>query len=157
MAEEIHAFVDVLDVKDIAAPFFKEGEVVTIKKFSYADRQFLSGEYTKLSAAWQREGDGTRKGDGKEKQDATVTSEIILGKMNMSILDRGVKSWTLYDRDGKEVTYSRRTTRKLTDPYAEFILGEINDFNPTGSSDEDGDDEDDDFFLGAGGGGEGGG
>jgi len=134
MDEEIYAFVDDQDVKEIIAPFFKDGEVVTIKKFSYADRQALSGEYMKLSADW-----GGRKGkeDKEGRREATVTSEIVLGKMNLSILDKGIESWTLFNRNGKEVPLSRTNIRKLSDEYAEFILGEINDFNPTRSSDEE--------------------
>jgi len=134
MDEEIYAFVDDQDVKEIIAPFFKDGEVVTIKKFSYADRQALTGEYMRLSADW-----GGRKGkeDKEGRRKATVTSEIVLGKMNLSILDKGIESWTLFNRKGKEVPLSRTNIRKLSDEYAEFILGEINDFNPTRSSDEE--------------------
>jgi len=142
MTEDIHAFVDAEDVREITAPFFKEGEVVTIKKFSYADRQALSGEYMKLSADW---GSGGGKKGKKAKRDATVKSEIVLGKMNLSILDRGIESWTLHDRKGKEVEFTRANVRKLSEPYAEFILGEINDFNPSRVESEDG--EDDTFFL----------
>jgi len=143
MTEEIHAFVDAQDVKDITAPFFKDGEVVTIKKFSYADRQALSGEYMKLTADWGSGGGGKAK---KATRDATVKSEIVLGKMNLSILDRGIESWTLYDRKGKEVPLSRTTIRKLSEPYAEFILGAINDFNPSRVESED-DEDGDTFFL----------
>jgi len=59
--------------------------------------------------------------------------------MNLSILDRGIKSWTLFTREGKEVPFSRKNIRRLSESYAEFILEEINDFNPTRSSggDED--------------------
>jgi len=151
MDEEIYAFVDDQDVKEIIAPFFKDGEVVTIKKFSYADRQALSGEYMKLSADW-----GGRKGkeDKEGRREATVKSEIVLGKMNLSILDRGIKSWILFNRKGKEVPLSRTNIRKLSDEYAEFILGEINDFNPSRVESED---EDDVFFLATDGGDEGGG
>jgi len=145
MSEEVHAFIDAQDIKEIQAPFFKEGEVVTIKKFSYADRQALSGEYMKLSADW-----GSAEGKkGKEgNRQATVKSEIILGKMNLSILDRGIESWTLYTRKGKEVEFSRTNVRKLTEEYAEFILEAINDLNPSRVESEDGEDgEDDNFFL----------
>ena len=151
MTEEIHAFIDELDVDTITAPFFKEGEVVTIKKFSYADRQALSGEYMKLSAAWggaedeKDEKDEKSKKGKKGKRKATVKSEIVLGKMNLSILDKGIKSWALFTREGKEVPFSRKNIRRLTEPYAEFMLEEINAFNPTRSSDED--DDEDNFFL----------
>ena len=145
MTEEIHAFVDAQDVKDITAPFFKDGEVVTIKKFSYADRQVLSGEYMKLTAEWGRRKGRKVKRAKKATRDAAVKSEIILDRMNLSILDRGIESWTLYDRKGKEVPLSRTSIRKLTEPYAEFILGEINDFNPSRVESED--DEDDDSFF----------
>jgi len=154
MTEEIHAFIDERDVKDIEAPFFKEGETVTIKKFSYADRQFLSGEYTRLSAEWRGKGGrrgktrgGKEKRGDKEKQSATVTSEIVLGKMNMSILWRGIKSWVLYGRSGDAVSLSRRNLQRLSDAYAEFILEAINDFNPSRSEPEDGDEDGDGFFL----------
>jgi len=141
MTEEIHAFIDTQDVETIVAPFFKDGEEVTIKKFSYADRQALSGEYMKLSADWKG-----KKGD-KIKQDTTVKSEVVLGKMNLSILDRGIKSWTLYTREGKEVPFSRRNVRRLTEPYAEFILEKINVFNPTRSSGEEDEDADADALF----------
>ena len=157
MTEEIHAFVDVQDTREVSAPFFKEGEVVTIKKFSYADRQTLSGEYLKLSADWgsaEDEKDEKDEKASKAKRKAVVKSEIILGRMNLSILDKGIKSWTLYTREGKEVTLSRKNVRRLTEPYAEFILAEINEFNPTRSSGED-EDEEDSFFLEAGSGSEG--
>ena len=142
MTEDIHAFIDAQDVKDITAPFFKEGEVVTIKKFSYADRQVLSGEYMKLSADWGSKGGKRGK---RATQDATVKSEIVLGKMNLSILDRGIESWILYDRKGKEVPFSRANIRRLSESYAEFILEGINDFNPSRVESEDS--EDDNFFL----------
>ena len=150
MTEDIHAFIDAQDVREITAPFFKEGEVVTIKKFSYADRQALSGEYMKLSADWGSGRGGKRGGKAKRaKRDATVKSEIVLGKMNLSILDRGIESWTLYDRKGKEVSFSRANIRKLSEPYAEFILEAINDFNPSRDESEDGEEDGDDgnFFL----------
>jgi hypothetical protein len=73
--------------------------------------------------------------------------------MNLSILDRGIKSWTLYDRNGKGVPLSRGNIRRLSDPYAEFILGEINAFNPPRVESEDG--EEDAFFLESGDGSEG--
>jgi len=99
----------------------------------------------KLSADWGKRG---KKG-GKAKRDANVTSEIVLGKMNLSILYRGIESWDLYTREGKEVLFSRANVRKLTEPYAEFILEAINDLNPSRSESEDGeeDGEDDNFFL----------
>lgn len=144
MTEDIHAFIDARDVKDITAPFFKDGEVVTIKKFSYADRQALSGEYMKMSADWGGAEDGKGK---KAKREAVVKSEIVLGKMNLSILDRGIKSWALYDRGGNEVSLSRKNIRRLTDPYAEFILEEINALNPSRVESEDDEEGEDNFFL----------
>jgi len=138
MSEEVHAFIDAQDVKDITAPFFKDGEVVTIKRFSYADRQSLSGEYLKLSADW-----GGEKG-GEAKKSAAVKSEIVLGKMNLSILWKGIKSWVLHDRDGKTVSLSRANLQRLSDPYAEFILEEINALNPSRVEAED--EEEDAFF-----------
>lgn len=148
MTEDIHAFIDAQDVREITAPFFKEGEVVTIKKFSYADRQALSGEYMKLTADWGGRGDKRGRKAKRVTQDTTVKSEIVLGKMNLSILDRGIESWTLYDRKGKEVSFSRANIRKLSEPYAEFILEAINDFNPSRvESEDDEDGENDTFFL----------
>lgn len=154
MTEEIHAFINDLDVLTIDdAPFFKSGESVTIKKFSYADRQALSGEYMKLSADWGSAEEEKGKKDRKAKREATVKSEIILGKMNLSILDKGIKSWTLFTRKGKEVPFSRKNVRRLTEPYAEFILEAINALNPRpADSDED---EDDNFFPSSDSGGEG--
>lgn len=155
MTEDSHAFIDAQDVKEITAPFFKDGEIVTIKKFSYADRQALSGEYMKLSADWGSAEDEKGKKDRKAKREATVKSEIILGKMNMSILDKGTKSWTLYDRGGNEVSFSRKNIRRLTEPYAEFILEEINALNPRSADSDEDEEGDDNFFLSSDSGGEG--
>jgi len=154
MSEEIHAFVDDdLDVKDIEAPFFKSGETVRIRKFAYADRQMLSGSYMKISAKVGGKRGGKR-GKKTKDADAKVRADFLLDKMNLAIMDKGIVSWTLYNRQGKEVPFNRKAVRKLTDAYAEFILEEINDFNPRPDEDDE-DGEDDNFFQAVDSGGEG--
>jgi len=162
MSEEIHAFVDDQDVKTIRAPFFKDGEEVVIRKFSYGARQALAGAYIKVKADWgseearERKATPAKAGRRRKRRDrAKVEGEFLLGEMNIAILDRGIKSWILFDRKGKEVRLSKRTIADLTEPYAEYILEEINDFNPTAESEEEDEEEDEEFFRGVEGGAEG--
>jgi len=134
---EIHAFVDAQDVKTITAPFFKQGEEVVIKRFSYADRQMLSGEYLRIKSSWQAK-------EGR-RDEIPMESEFLLDRMNLAILERGIKSWTLQDRDGKIVSCNKQNIGKLSEPYAEFILQEINEFNPVRTTEER-----EEFFRGTG-------
>jgi len=151
--DEFHAFVEESDVKTIRAPFFKDGEEVVIRKFSYADRQGLSGDYLKVKADWGGDDEEeprvtevearASKRKGKRRGKAKVQSEFLLGEMNLAILNKGIKSWILFNKAGKEVSLSRKTIGKLCDAYAEYILQEINDFNPTESEEDE-----EEFFLG---------
>ena len=164
---EVYAFVEESDVKTIRAPFFREGEEVVIRKFSYADRQVLSGDYLKVKADWGEDEEEPRvtevearvskrgrKRGRKRRDKAKLQSEFLLGEMNLAILKKGIKSWILFNKAGQEVSLSRKNIDKLGDTYAEFILQEINDFNPTETEEDEEDEEE--FFPGSEGGDEGG-
>jgi len=108
-------FIDSSDVKVIQAEWWDEGETVTIKRFSYGDRQRLAGL-------------ATRAGTKLETGDAIIT-DVYVGRMNLAILEVGIVEWTLQD-EGKVVKLNRQAIERLTDEDGDFILGEIQAFNP---------------------------
>jgi hypothetical protein len=113
-------FVEATEVREVRAPDWDEGETVTIKRFSFGDRQFLMGAAMGNSARVQ-------KGD--------VAVSVDIEHMNLAILQRGIVRWTLKRADGSIAPLNKESIASLTERDAEFILGEIQRYNP--STDED--------------------
>jgi hypothetical protein len=97
--------------RDDGAPL----EICTIKKFSYGDRQYLAARTVRV---------GVAPGGGAADADA----EVLIGEMNLAILKRGIVRWT--DPKGRPVPITVAQVEALEERDAEFILQEINDFNP---------------------------
>lgn len=126
-------FVEDSDVKEIRAEWWDEGETVTIRRFNYGDRQALASAAVKVGV----DGEGG------------VLTDVVVGRMNLEILNRGIKRWTLKRADGRVANLNGRSIEALTDEDAEFILAEINAFNPSKRRPA----EEQATFRGAGGGG----
>lgn len=108
-------FISESDVKTIRADWWDEDEAVTIKKFSYGDRQKLAGAAVKMNIENERR-----------------ISEVQIAEMNLMILQIGIVSWTFTrPYNDKAVPVSRHWIEQLDPKDAEFILGEINALNPS--------------------------
>lgn len=104
-------FVSTDDTLEIHAEWWAEKETATIRRFSYGDRRWLSGQTMKV---------GSKPGDER-------ITELQIERMNLAILERGLVRWT--DEDGKKVTVSPKRIKALESRCAAFILREINEFN----------------------------
>ena len=108
-------FITDNDVKVIHAPWWEDGETVTIKKLTYGDRQRVGKAAIRLKV--------NAKGD---------LGDTELGDVNLTLLEIGVVSWTFTRPDnGKPLPVSRAWLEKLSEEDGDFILSEINAFNPT--------------------------
>jgi hypothetical protein len=106
------------ETKVIQAEWWDEGETVTIKKFTYGDRQKLASDAVYV---------GLVDGDGKKQ----TLAEAKIDTMNLGILEVGIVSWTFINpKTGREMPLLRRWIEALNPEDAEFILREINAFNP---------------------------
>lgn len=112
-------FVD-YEVKVIHAEWWDEEETVTIKRFAYGDRQRLASVAYKVGFVQQDDGQGPQ-----------FSADVAIGEMNLTILELGIAAWTLKSAAGKMVPLRRSTIERLQDEDAEFILREINAFNPS--------------------------
>jgi len=112
------------ETREIQASWWGEKETCTIRKFNYGDRQWLAGKTVSM---------GIRSGsyaDGQvvaEESEGAVT-DILIGEMNLALLERGVVQWT--DADGVGVPVTRAAIESLTEQDADFILSEITALNP---------------------------
>ena len=61
-------------------------------------------------------------------------TKVQVGKMNLAILDLGIVRWTLKGPDGKIVPPTKKWIYALDERSGDFILGEINAFNPRRSA-----------------------
>jgi len=117
-------FVSESETREIQAPWWGETETCTIRKFNYGDRQWLAGKTVFV---------GIRPGsyaDGQvvvEESEGTVT-DVLIGEMNLALLERGVAQWT--DADGVGLPVTRAAIESLTEQDADFILSEITALNP---------------------------
>ena len=108
-------FVSNDETKVIRAPWWDEDETVTIKRLTYGDRQKVS------KAAVRMRFDG----DGKPL-------DTELGDINLTIMQLAIVSWTFTRAEtGKPVPCNRFWFERLTEEDGDFILSEINAFNPT--------------------------
>jgi len=108
-------FVEDSDVKEVRAEWWDEDEAVTIRKFSYGDRQALAGVAIKVGVT----------------DEGGLQRNLVVERMNLEILNLGIKRWTLKRSDGKVANLNRKSIEALTDEDAEFILAAINAFNPS--------------------------
>jgi len=127
------SFVSVSETRQIKAPWWGEKESCTIRRFNYGDRQWLAGQtvsveikpgsYAGGSVAVEADGDG-------------AVTDVLIGEMNLALLERGVVEWT--DAEGNGLPVTRASIEALTEQDADFILGEIAALNPrkTRSKDE---------------------
>lgn len=107
-------FVTAADTKEIRAPWWDTDETVTIKKLTYGDRQTIQKASARMSVTAEGSFD-----------------EIALGDVNLVIMEVGVVSWTFVRPEtGKPVPCTRRWFERLTEEDGDFILAEINAFNP---------------------------
>jgi len=110
-------FVTDADNRTIHADWWDEDEEVVIKKFSYGDRQALAQETVRVGM--------TQQAGGTE-----LVSDVMIGRMNLAILERGIVSWTLKGPNGRPVPLRRAWIEQLEERDAEFILQRINMLNP---------------------------
>jgi len=109
------SFVSEVEHKTIQAEWWEEKEVCAIRRFGYGDRQYLAGQTVQVGIA-----------PGGKKEDAIA--DVAIGRMNLAILERGIVSWTGPDGAALPVTAERIAALREKD--AEFILAEINTWNP---------------------------
>lgn len=109
-------FVEATEVREIAAPWWDPGETVTVKRFSFGDRQTLMG-------AVMGESSRVQKGD--------VSVSISIEQMNVTILRLGIARWTLKAGDGSVAPLTKETIASLQERDAEFILRAVNEYNPS--------------------------
>jgi len=104
--------VNEADTKVIKADWWEDGEQVTIKKFSYGDRQRLDGAAIRDMDA----------GDNKMRMD--------LYEMQMIKLESGIHSWTFKDQNGKVAPVTREYIHSLSERDGDFIEKAIDEYNP---------------------------
>lgn len=105
-------FVNEADTKEIQAEWWEENEIVTIKKFSYGDRQKLDGAAI----------------GGMNAGDTEV--QMNLYEMQIIKLLSGIHSWTFEDQNGKVVPASREYIHSLNEKDGDFIEQAIDEYNP---------------------------
>jgi hypothetical protein len=127
-------FVDKSEVEVIRAGWWDEDEEVTIKKFTYGDRQ----AFTRAMMRGLRVQQKGKKGAEIPENEAGRLMETDIGSMNLLILERGIKTWTFKDEKGNVVPPTRRHIEMLEPKTADFILEAINEFNPDEEEDEEG-------------------
>lgn len=114
-------FVDKGNTKTIRAPWWAEGEEVVIKRFSYGDRQKLN-ERGMVVHQVDPEGRVMRRAD--------------LAVFNLAMMEIGIVEWTL-KQDGEHVRpLTPQAIYELTTEDGEYIVCEIDDFNPWRTAEE---------------------
>jgi len=108
------------ETKVIHAEWWDEDETVTIKRFTFGDRQKLAQVAYKVGLVNPNDGGG-----------AQMSADIAIGEMNLAILEIGILAWTLKGPEGKVMALRRAWIEALQDEDGNFILAEINAYNPT--------------------------
>lgn len=116
-------FVDESQTKTIQADWWSEKETCTIRKFNYGDRQYLAGQTVYVGLVPKDGSDGSF-----DKEDIEGEGSILIDRMNLAILERGIKSWT--DEEGSPIPVTLKMIESLTEKDADFILSKINEMNP---------------------------
>lgn len=109
------------DTKVIQAPWWDEDEQVVIRRFTWGDRQKLTQAVIEIDIII----DGS-----KPRIDEVQTGHMNIGRMNVRIMELGIKSWTFRGPGGKIVPLTRKWISQLDDKTGDYILREINAFNP---------------------------
>jgi hypothetical protein len=124
------------ETKVIAAPWWAKDEsgspleTCTIRKFAYGDRQYLAGETVRvgISVADRSQTTGGRSKNERLNDQHGEKATVLVGRMNLAILERGIVSWT--DPQGQKVPVTADGIAQLDSKDADFILAEINAYNP---------------------------
>jgi hypothetical protein len=107
------------ETKEIQAPWWDEDETVVIKKFSYGDRQKLAGSAVRI--------DLVDSGNGKPE----ALTDVQVATMNLAILELAIVDWTFrHPTTGKKIPVRRQWIEALSEEDGDFILAEINAYNP---------------------------
>ena len=119
------SFVSKSETRQIRAPWWGEKESCTIRRFNYGDRQWLAGKTVSvgIKPGAYAGGNVVAEADG----DGAVT-DVLIGEMNLALLERGVAEWT--DSEGNGLPVTRGAIEALTEQDADFILSEISALNP---------------------------
>lgn len=104
-------FVETPETKDIEAPWWDEGEFVTIRRYTGAGRDRLSKETIRVSATEDDEG------------------RVEVSAEKIPVLLAGIKSWTFEDDNGKVMPVNRKWVGKLDGDDIDFIAAEIRELN----------------------------
>lgn len=105
----------VSDTKVIQADWWDEDEHVVIRRFTWGDRQELIQAVIDV--------------DIIDRSKFRI-GEMQIGRMNLRIMELGIKSWTLKGPEGTVVPPTRKWISQLDERTGDFILREINAFNP---------------------------
>lgn len=106
----------VKETKVIQAPWWDEDEQVIIRRFGWGDRQELIQAAVTVDL-------------GNVPTNVQI-NDVQVGAMNLRIMELGIQSWTLKGPGGKIVPVTKKWIYDLSEPTGNFILREINDFNP---------------------------
>lgn len=106
-------FVSASDTKAIRADWWDDGEEVTIRKWSIAQRDALNERIIRITGA---------------SGDDTVT-DMQIKAAQVPVLEAGIASWTFKDEKGKRVLPSPENISGLNPYDADFIASEIWAFN----------------------------
>ena len=122
-------FVNAEETDEIRAPWWAEGETVTIRRLSWADRLYIQKRSTVVGA---ENGDGTR------------SVLVDLEAFDLALMERGIVAWTLRappveGHGGEEAGIAPLTVEmfgRLTAEDGQFISDAINALNPRRSATE---------------------
>lgn len=113
-------FVEATEVREVRADWWDPGETVTVKRFSFGDRQYLMG---------------ATMGDSARVQKGDVSVTVSVERMNLAVLERGIARWTLKKADGSVAPLTPEVIASMTEQDADFILSEIQRYNPSRGDD----------------------
>lgn len=125
-------FVSGRETVEIAAPWWDEGEVVTIRKLSFLDRRYIAGASTTY---------------GEPDEEGNRIVRVDTEAMDLAILERGIVEWTLKapprsppleNTGGREevAPLTKGQLRRLAPEDGEYIVNAIHEYNPRRSAAE---------------------
>lgn len=95
-------------------------EWVTIKKFTYGDKEAINDASMKLSPV----------NLGKEVTADNMQMVFDPTSQRRARLERGIVSWCILDDDNQEIALTSANIQELDPDYAEYILSELEALNP---------------------------
>ena len=107
-------FITENDVHEIQAPWWDEGESVTIRRYTVAQRDVMHTEILRIA--------------GKVGE----LTEVEVKAAQVPVLLAGIKSWTFKksnDDDAGVAPVNRHWIGKMSGDDADFVAGAIRDFN----------------------------